>query len=604
MPILKLVFSKAVMPESVNPGTFRLQSSASPNASSIVIDGASVENDPLLRNIILVTFTSNDIANLVATEGLARELESTFISTTADIKSPDGTTVTPIDVNTAQQVRYYDLGPSAFVSTTISTDGGNQNLVGQTTQAPAELPPTFVKSTLDIGAGTIMLSFQKPVDYRTIQKDKLKIHSTILSSNIFHQFAFTDGIVSPFEASSTAVLISLTVEMQNKMKLSGISLSPMSAFSADDGFIVGADGIVADAISPQKVTTFIADDVAPKLLAFGLDIAAGMIVLNFTEPINSETADFRGISFQDKRSEPLHSFSLSTGFIPKQQESNGAVVTVELYMPVTDIQTLIDMPLLANSRDTTFLTIQSGSFTDMSGNPVESISTRDALHAVDFSSVPGTGTSTDGTAKSYTGSTKALIGSAISFVLLVLFVLVFIAPRWNSTESFSLVALPQQWEPTMPPKDAPAGNTDLEWDAHLNSEVLSQASGRDSQSAISQNIEDGSRQVQEGDLEAKIASCSYAATQDNELNIHEGELLLIHPELGGCPEGFRYATNEHHQTGLVMLSMIAELSPTAEAGEFSDASAEIGQQVVDEDEEYIEVSENPSVATNLASLVL
>lgn len=602
MPILKLVFNKPVSPTSVNPGTFRLQSSASANASSIIIDGASVENDPLLQNIVLVTFTNDDIANLMAAGGLAREYDSTFISTAAAIVSREGVQVKPIAPSAAQQVRLYDLSPSAFVSTTISIDGGNQNLVGQTTPAPVDAPPTFIGSTLDIGAGTLMLSFQKPVDYNTIQMDKLKIHSTILNTNVFHQFALTNGIASQFQGSSTAVLISMTAKMQNMLKLSGISLSPMSAISADLGFIASADGVIANVIDPVKVTTFIADDVAPRLLSFGLDITAGMIVMNFTEPVNSEAADFRGIAFQSTASNPLHTFSLSTGFIPKQQKSAGAAVTVELYMPVTDIQQLIDIPMLASSLETTFLTIQSDSLTDMSGNPVQGISSREALPAVYFRSVPGTSQSTDVSGKSYTGSTKALIGSAISFVLLVVFVLVFIAPRWQATRQGNTLIAPPYWDIKSPQKEAPVG--DLEWDTHLNSEVPSQTSVTDLHSELSHNNDNierpsssGSRQVQAPELAAKIASSSYVAVQDNELTIHEGELLLIHPEPAGCPDGFRYATNEHHQTGLVMMHMIGDIRVSEEAGEFSQDGGALN------DEEYIEV-ENYSSSSHTASLMI
>ena len=272
-------------------------------------------------------------------------------------------------------------------------------------------------------------------------------------------------------------------------------------------------------------------------------------------------------------------------------------------MPVMDIQQLIDMPLLASSLDTTFLTIQSDSLTDMSGNPVESISSRSAMPAVYFSSIPGTSQSVDGIGKVYTGSTKALIGSAITFVLLVLFVLIFIAPRWKTGRQQKTLIAPPYWEPRSPssPKEAPMG--DLEWDAHLNSEVPAQTpSGRVSQSAVSRNIDrsslSGSRHVQASELEAKIAGCSYVAIQDNELSIQEGELLLIHPELGGCPGGFRYATNEHHQTGLVMMSMIGEIRVSAEAGEFNQAGDTAGG------EEYIEVSENHSSPSQTASLVL
>ncbi|EDQ84027.1 uncharacterized protein MONBRDRAFT_13215, partial [Monosiga brevicollis MX1] len=143
-------------------------------------------------------------------------------------------------------------------------------------------------------------------------------------------------------------------------------------------FVSFGNGAVVDmALSPNALSAVVeqaavvAPDVtAPYLTAFMLDMNAGVVVLNFNEPVKSESINASQLVFQTgATSGASDRYRLTGGVV---ESSNGLQQTLNLTL--TDLNALKVHEGLAVSNSTTFLSLGSGFVLDMADNAVTPIS--------------------------------------------------------------------------------------------------------------------------------------------------------------------------------------------------------------------------------------
>ena len=553
-PILKLVFSTAVSPSGFKMGAVRLHAGRSATDISMSIEGESVENDAFMSNILLITFTRTDVVRLKAADGLARSKDTTFLSLPSNtIFGASGEPVTEIAVNKAQPVRLYDLEPISFLDTP-TVDLGNQNLLGGNGSLQ-KVPPLLTGIGLNMNAMQLSLSFLEPVDPATLRLETLKLQSAEFNLDNYYKFTAKSGRVILPKSSGpninvSNIMIQLTTRTMNEIKLiTGLAISRESSIiAADSGLVQDYYGAAAEAIPARQVEAYTADVSQPTLIAFTVDMGSGMVSLSFSEPMEIDNASLISIRFQNSAAKATAMYGLTGGYIRNDgQTLEGDSAVMELYMAAADLKHLQEDNTLLESVDSTFITLKGNSFYDRSKNALEVIRMSNAMQAkvVYLATV----VASDNDKRKYSSTTKALIGSAMSFVLLLIFIVVFIAPRWNSKHEYS----PKLWEQKMKEQSKVAGpltapGNELEWDAHVDK---------------TRYADPNSSRTEEDIIHATTAF-TYAAVQDNELTITRGEIVIIQPESEGCPPGWCYATNMQHETGLVQLAMLHLTEPISE----------------------------------------
>ena len=174
-PVAKLVFSTTVRPSILADNAFRLQSSASSSDVSMGFEGSAVENDPSFSNILLLSFTSNDVSRLRATPGLGRSANTTFLTLAPNaLMTERGVLIVPIFSTLAKRVRFYGITHDLEQSDD-TIDNENANLVAASTMAPLTRPPLLADSKLHMDDGTITLVFVDGINVSTLLLGKLKI---------------------------------------------------------------------------------------------------------------------------------------------------------------------------------------------------------------------------------------------------------------------------------------------------------------------------------------------------------------------------------------------------------------------------------------------
>ena len=264
------------------------------------------------------------------------------------------------------------------------------NTLNPTTSANANLnaqrftfdvtAPRLVSFGLDMEARTLTLRFDEPVSSVSLRATAL----TVMGASSSKRTVLAGGsTVSP--DGSVIVVDLLTTDINEiKRKDYGLALNDtfLAITSGDISDMAIAPNPVAavTVASPMAATSYTPDSTQPRLLAFALDLNAGQITLDFSEPIRAATSlRVPKFALQSTSSSSAVSVTLVTGTL-----AAGAVDGVSrfaLILSTQDMEAIKVRTQLATTLSNTYLTMEDMAITDMTGNAAEVISASSALMA-------------------------------------------------------------------------------------------------------------------------------------------------------------------------------------------------------------------------------
>jgi hypothetical protein len=543
-PTIRLAFTDMIISGSFDTNSIVLQSAIGSSSESLRLSGGDVSPASVTATDTLsITLSTADFARLLSFQRLARSDGTTWISIDASsLTSITGNTIAAI---VGVPVRHRTVQFDAVVVPTIpmvSTEGFN---IGTT--ARGGLPPVLVGTGLDMSTGVVLLTFQTEIDAATLEISRLYVQSSIFGDAFSYRFKAGSVTTAPEDWGSAvpahSVLVKISVDDHNALLANTELASHLMTtyFYAEYGLIKDTAGMSSFAIPSSRavqVGTYVADTVRPILLGFDLDMRAGTLNLNFTEPMAIGSLVYSRITLQTSASTALASFSLSvsSATLPEPE-------VIQIDMAVTDVL-ILQQNGIAASADTTFLSLDYAAATDVAGNANGPISQNSAMQVSRFTNTIGTpidadfvvdgSTNTSESSDGLSDVNKALIAVAASFVLLIILLLVFVSPKCGSKSSYS----PFFWEAgenvvVSGMSNVPT-NAELEWDAHVQT----------------------SDHLKEGDIVETVRS--YVQDQDDELSLNQNEILTVVRLAENMP-GWIYAKNMKLEVGLIPVAMIKRL---------------------------------------------
>ena len=233
--------------------------------------------------------------------------------------------------------------------------------------------PTLDSFNLDLGLGTVTLTFSKPILVNTLQLSMATLLSdtttTPLAMRVLDEASTTstDGIV---------ILVDLSYNEANFLRQSTVI-----ATSRTNTHLSASSGLARDLVNRStemailQVTNFVADRVPPRVTYSVLDLNTGALNLTFDEPLRNLSAN--SIIFQNAVTDPTVSVQLY----------NSSVVDISGNMAFISIPDIIDKIInvidaivaaleairdfLEKLRRALSISFASGGVSDMSGNTVE-----------------------------------------------------------------------------------------------------------------------------------------------------------------------------------------------------------------------------------------
>ena len=239
------------------------------------------------------------------------------------------------------------------------------------------IPPELdVFSEIDLILGTITLKFSETIDAMTFDPTGLVLMSFFRSEQHTTSFNLTGG--SPPINDSNTVMITL-----DPSDFTAIRENPDLCDRRSHCYIVAGNNTVRDTSghsltpvpqsSPGRIAQrFIYDSVMPVLLHFDLDMNLGLLVLEFSEPINVDSVQLGEISLVARANASSNEqFALpNTAYT---NSTNGDMV-LYVYLPPTSLNSLKSLDV-ANRPNDTYISLTSAAVTDnsVSGNPIVAI---------------------------------------------------------------------------------------------------------------------------------------------------------------------------------------------------------------------------------------
>ena len=228
--------------------------------------------------------------------------------------------------------------------------------------------PVLVSYNLDLDSNQLMLVFDEPVDFESLDVSGFTLQAAEMVSLASDQYTLTDGIV--FSIDAVTLMVNLSVADANAIKAATFATS-----SNDTYITVAANSVVDLAATPVpndavtlgiRVLNYSADFTPPEITRFNLDLQLDQITLVFNEPIRTSTFNFTGIIVKSNCSGGI-AYTLTGGtFVPANLADGVTRVTISLNS--FDLIAIKSEVMLATETNNTFLEVAMGTVEDVSNN--------------------------------------------------------------------------------------------------------------------------------------------------------------------------------------------------------------------------------------------
>ena len=333
---LVLEFSETINATSINFLALSIQSSFSSAVSNQVLDSSALLASSV--SVISVQLSQGDINSIKLNQDLCTRADNCWVR----------------------------ISPG-FIADVHSNVLAEENTLFPINFIPDSSPPEVDSITLDLNVGTLVLSFSEPVNASTFDFLNLTIHTPNDSVMVqqLDSFQFNNG--------SDQVLGLLLPQDLNQVKEAESGL--LRYFITFGSLVLDTSNNPLTPVLNESNGTFLIPDVTrPKLDGFELDLEQGVLLLSFDEPVLpvgqlSEIAITSNRTIASQSAEDLLSveylFIMATGF-----SHEGGRRVVRIVLSVETLRVLKLSRTLASSDNTTFVSVNSTTFSDVYSNPV------------------------------------------------------------------------------------------------------------------------------------------------------------------------------------------------------------------------------------------
>ena len=239
---------------------------------------------------------------------------------------------------------------------------------------------------LDLNSGLLSLTFSETVLVSSFSPTSIGIQNSRSSPSV--TVPVNGGTVITTATYSPVIRFYL-----DPVAVNALNSDPRIALSDQNTFVTISDGAVIDTrglgsvaiLSSNALTgTFSLDSTAPTLAEFSIDFESNLLVMTFNEPVLSSSFDSALITIvSHPRTTPPYTFTLTNTSIA-METGPGGNITLAISLSDEDIFDLNAIPQLATSQENTRISLKRGAVTDIYLNPIEEISSEQAVRVTNY----------------------------------------------------------------------------------------------------------------------------------------------------------------------------------------------------------------------------
>ena len=353
---LHLTFNETVNFTSTNFTQLTLLSGRGPNITATVpLSGGAITNT-LDSTVVDIILTVDDLNTLKRIRSIATSVADTYLSV-------EEGAVWDMNDNPVDAIPPY----SAVMATNVTEDVSH---------------PHLVDFDLDTDLGTLTLTFNETVEASSLNVSQITLQDQPTATGPSTMYTLTGG-VSSMEDSIIITINFTFFDLNEIKKLRDLA----SNESGSDSFITLTNLTIVDMndnpVVPipdgtgMGVRNFTQDTTPPELVSFDLDMNIGLLVLNFSETVDTLTFNITQYSLQGTANV---SGALTDQFsLTEEDLLTGDEVIIEQNLLYFDLNTIKSLGLLATSPNDTYLSLTGSAIRDMVGNAVVEISSSSGL---------------------------------------------------------------------------------------------------------------------------------------------------------------------------------------------------------------------------------
>ena len=361
----------------MDTGSLQLTFDETVNFSSINFSRVAIINNP-----------TADVGIYLAGGQTTNELDSVIVEFLFTVE--DLNTLKRIrDIATSNLDTFVSLGPGAILD--MNDNPVNAVTYSDALNASNFVPdishPHLVSFDLDMNTGTLYLTFNETVEASSLNVSQMTLQDNATATDN-NTYTFTGG-VSSMEDSTVIVFNFSFFDINEIKKIRGLAsngfgsntyltLTNMSIVDMNDNPVVP----IPDGMG-EGVFNFTQDTTPPELVDFDLNMNNSLLVLTFSETVDTLTFNITQFSLQGTSNTSVY-FGTDIVVLSKPNLLTGDEVVIVQELLYFDINTIKAQGHLATSPDDTYLALTSAGIRDMVGNPVVEISEFDAKPVKDY----------------------------------------------------------------------------------------------------------------------------------------------------------------------------------------------------------------------------
>ena len=354
---LVLTFDEPVSAASLEATGITIQSSSNTSNSSyyhMLTGGSTTSSDGPVITISLLT----DDVNALKASVFAKNVNNTYIAITTSTITD--TAFTPNHVME------------------ISTDRALQAI----DYVPDVTSPSLVAYTLNLNVDRLLLTFNEPVDPRSVDCSQITVQNSTTEPISMTQLTGCLIDISDIIAGVEVLTLNLV-----RPDITAIKANRQLATSSDSLFISFTNATVTDTAGqpveaiPPTAGSFVSDITRPSLVSFSYSQLLGNISFTFSDVVDATTLDPTSLTLQHATSSaPGRTFSPSPN--STTNSDNGYIIVLELSH--FDLLRLKSNTGLARDENDTYLTFRASLIDDTKGVDVVPITDGKAVKVAQF----------------------------------------------------------------------------------------------------------------------------------------------------------------------------------------------------------------------------
>ena len=358
---LVLNFDEPVDPNSINVTGITIQGARGVTNPDLFYQLMSFRSASVNENVVRILISDADIDALQSRPNVATVRSNTYLS---------------LEPRTAVDLSYQVNGAQRITNAAAQLAA---------TYTPDLSPPVIDTFSLDLDANVLTLEFSEPVLVSTFSPQQLVVNSQLIPGGGVVSYQLTGGDVHPtMLAASATISFNLTNDDVTYLEVNAsIATSRSDTYlSALAGLADDTNGLTSVDLPSIHVTNFTADDSAPSVVGFELNMDSGELVVTFDDAIIGSSFDVSAITLQSALfRQPMEWHTLSRDSSTSSVEDG---FTVTVLLGTDDLNRVKQIRSLCTSMVNSYMTVTATIADDPYGVDVTAVTDGKSLQASRF----------------------------------------------------------------------------------------------------------------------------------------------------------------------------------------------------------------------------